>query len=195
MIDFDICNAARLRRDPAFDGVFFVGVKTTRIYCRPVCPARMPLTKNVEFYPGAPAAESAGFRPCLRCRPESAPFCPAWKGSKCTVERALKLIDEGALDVGNVCQLAERLGVGPRHLTRLFSKHIGASPIQTAQTFRIQRAKRLLNDTDMSMTEIAFASGFKSVRRFNGVFAKLYAKPPSSIRRRKPPRDVVAENI
>jgi len=183
MLDFDTCEAARMRRDPAFDGVFFIGVKTTRIYCRPVCPARQPLTKNVTFYPTAPAAEAAGLRPCLRCRPETAPFCPAWKGTKSTVERALKLIDAGALDTGTVDDLAMRLGVGARHLTRLFNKHIGASPVQTAQTFRLRRAKRLLNDTEMTMTEIAFASGFNSLRRFNAVFAKLYGRPPSSIRR------------
>jgi len=187
MLDFDICNAARLRRDPTFDGLFFIGVKTTGIYCRPVCPARQPLTKNVIFYPSAPAAEADGLRPCLRCRPETAPFCPAWKGSKSTVERALRLIDEGALDSGNVCQLADRLGVGSRHLSRLFSKHIGASPVRAAQTFRMQRAKRYLNDTDLSITEIAFASGFASLRRFNAVFAELYGRPPSSIKRKKLP--------
>lgn len=186
MLDFDTCNAARLRRDPEFDGLFFVGVKTTRIYCRPVCPARQPLTKNVTFYPSAPAAEAAGLRPCLRCRPESAPFCPAWNGSKSTVERALRLIEDGALDDGNVHQLAMRLGVGPRQMTRLFNKHIGASPVRAAQTFRIQRAKRLLNDTNMSMTEVAFAAGFKSLRRFNAVFAELYGRPPTMINGRRP---------
>lgn len=184
MLDFETCNAARLRRDPDFDGLFFVGVKTTNIYCRPVCPARQPLTKNVVFYPSAPAAETAGLRPCLRCRPETAPFCAAWKGTKTTVERALALIGEGALDDGNVIRLAERLGLGPRHLTRLFKKFVGASPVQAAQTFRIQRAKRLLNDTDLSITDIAFASGFKSVRRFNASFAELYGRPPSALRRK-----------
>ncbi len=183
MLDFDTCNAARLRRDPAYDGRFFIGVKTTHIYCRPVCPARQPLTKNVIFYPTAPAAEAAGLRPCLRCRPETAPFCPAWNGTKSTVERALKLIDAGALDSGTTSQLAMRLGVGARHLTRLFKRHIGASPVRTAQTFRVQRAKRLLNDTDMAMAEIAFASGFNSLRRFNAVFTSLYGRPPSSLRK------------
>ena len=186
MLDFDTCNAARLRRDQAYDGLFFVGVKTTHIYCRPVCPARQPLTKNVHFYPTAPAAEAAGLRPCLRCRPETAPFCPAWKGTKSTVERALKLIDAGALDNGTTRQLALRLGVGARHLTRLFNKHVGASPVRTAQTFRLQRAKRLLDDTDMTMTEIAFASGFNSLRRFNAVFAALYGRTPSSLRKVAP---------
>ena len=183
MLDFDTCNAARLRRDPDYDGRFFVGVKTTRIYCRPVCPARQPLTRNVAFYATAAAAEAAGLRPCLRCRPETAPFCPAWNGTRSTVERALRLIGDGALDDGSVGQLAARLGIGPRHLAQLFRRHIGASPSRTAQTMRLQRAKRLLNDTDMNMNEIAFASGFKSLRRFNAVFAGLYGRPPSSIRR------------
>ena len=183
MIDFDTCETARMSRDPAFDGLFFVGVKTTLIYCRPVCSARQPLSKNVIYYASAPAAEAAGFRPCLRCRPETAPFCPAWKGSKCTVERALKLIAEGALDRGNVGQLADCLGVGARHLTRLFAKHVGTSPNRAAQTFRIQRAKRLLDETDLSMVEIAYASGFRSLRRFNTVFLDLYGRSPSHIRR------------
>ena len=184
MLDFETCNAARLRRDSAFDGVFFTGVKTTRIYCRPVCPVRQPLTKNVAFYPSAAAAEAAGLRPCLRCRPETAPFSPAWNGSKSTVARALKLIEAGALDSGNVDQLANRLGVGARHLARLFGKHLGASPVRVAQTVRVQRAKRLLNDTEMNMSQVALASGFQSLRRFNAVFAALYGRPPSSIRRK-----------
>lgn len=190
MLDFDTCNAARLRRDPAFDGRFFVGVKTTGIYCRPVCPARQPLTRNVAFYPSAAAAEAAGLRPCLRCRPETAPFCPAWNGTRSTVERALRLIDKGALDDGTVGQLAMRLGIGPRHLAQLFRRHVGASPTRTAQTMRLQRAKRLLNETSNSMSEIAFASGFKSLRRFNAVFVGLYGRPPSSIRRKSSPSGV-----
>ena len=183
MLNFDECNKARLIRDPAYDGVFFVGVFTTHIYCRPVCPARLPLTKNVQFFETAPAAEAAGLRPCLRCRPETAPFCPAWEGSKSTVKRALRLIKDGALDEGSVIELADKLGIGSRHLARLFKVHFGASPLQAAQTYRIQRAKRLLDDTKMSMAEIAFASGFGSLRRFNAVFSELYGRPPSSIRR------------
>ncbi|WP_085907956.1 bifunctional transcriptional activator/DNA repair enzyme AdaA [Kiloniella majae] len=181
---FDEFNAARLRRDPAYDGVFFVGVFTTGIYCRPVCPARMPMTKNIQFFTTAPAAEAAGLRPCLRCRPETAPFSPAWQGSKSTVSRALKLIKDGALDEGSVEELSDRLGIGSRHLTRLFKKHFGASPLQAAQTYRIQRAKRLLNHSNMSMTEIAFAAGFGSLRRFNAVFSTLYGRPPTSMRKK-----------
>jgi AraC family transcriptional regulator of adaptative response / DNA-3-methyladenine glycosylase II len=183
MLDFDICNEARLRRDPAFDGVFFIGVKTTGIYCRPVCPARSPLTRNISFYPSAAAAEAAGFRPCLRCRPETAPFSPAWNGTKTTVERALRLIADGALDDGTVEALAERLGVGPRHLARLFRQHVGASPVQVAKTARVQRAKRLIDRGELSMAEIARTSGFGSLRRFNTVFLELYGRPPSAMRR------------
>lgn len=187
MLDFDTCNEARLRRDPAFDGKFFTAVRTTMIYCRPVCPVRQPLPRNVSYFPTAAAAERAGYRPCLRCRPETAPFCAAWNGTRTTVERALRLIEEGALDGdGTVDQLAERLGIGARHLSRLFAEHVGASPVQTAQTLRIGRAKRLLDSTALPITEIAFKAGFGSVRQFNTAFSKLYGRPPSSIRRRAP---------
>ena len=186
MLDFDTCNEARLRRDPAFDGVFFIGVKTTGIYCRPVCPARSPLTRNISFYPSAAAAEAAGFRPCLRCRPETAPFSPAWNGTKTTVERALRLIADGALDDGTVEALAGRLGVGPRHLARLFQQHVGASPVQVAKTARVQRAKRLIDGGALTMAEIARAAGFGSLRRFNTVFLELYGRPPSAMRRARP---------
>ena len=185
MLDFETCNAARLRRDPAFDGKFFTAVRTTGIYCRPVCPVKHPLERNVHYYPTAAAAERAGYRPCLRCRPETAPFCAAWNGTRTTVERALRLIEEGALDGGTVEALAERLGVGARHLARLFAAHVGASPLQVAQTLRIGRAKRLLDETDLPVTEIAFEAGFGSVRRFNAAFLKLYGRPPSAIRKRR----------
>ena len=186
MIDFQTCNDARLRRDPSFDGRFFIAVRTTGIYCRPVCPVRQPLTKNVTFYPTAAAAERAGFRPCLRCRPETAPFSPAWNGTRTTVSRALRLIEEGALDRGTVAGLAERLGVGPRHLSRLFARHVGASPMQVAKTIRIQRAKRLIDGSDLGMADIAARSGFGSVRRFNAAFLDLYGRPPTALRRGAP---------
>ena len=185
MLDFDTCNAARLRRDPAFDGRFFTAVKTTGIYCRPVCPVKHPLTKNVTFYLSAAAAERDGYRPCLRCRPETAPFCPAWNGTGATVGRALKLIEDGLLDDAGVDELADRLGIGARHLSRLFRRHLGASPVQTAKTFRLQRAKRLLDDTDLQVTEIAYRAGFKSLRHFNAAFVDLYKQPPSGFRRRR----------
>src|ERR1700754_5302642 len=127
MFDPEECERARVRRDRRYDGRFFSGVRTTRIYCRPVCPVRPAQGRNVTFYPTAAAAEAAGFRPCLRCRPETAPFSPAWQGSRTTVARALRLIDAGALDDGSVEDLAARLGIGPRHLLRLFQRHLAAS--------------------------------------------------------------------
>jgi AraC family transcriptional regulator of adaptative response / DNA-3-methyladenine glycosylase II len=177
---------AWLARDPAFDGRFFIGARTTGVYCRCVCPVRLPLRRNIEFLPSAAAAEAAGFRPCRRCRPESAPFCPAWKGSLTTVDRAARLIiDEGALDGGDnsVDRLAERLGVTSRHLRRLFVRHWGASPSAVARTARVQRAKRLLDATTLPISEIALASGFGSLRRFNAVFASVYHRQPSEFRR------------
>jgi AraC family transcriptional regulator of adaptative response/methylated-DNA-[protein]-cysteine methyltransferase len=182
-LDVASCERARVSRNPRFDGQFFSGVRTTRIYCRPVCPVRPAKAQNVSFFPAAAAAERAGFRPCLRCRPETAPFSPAWKGSLTTVERAVRLIRAGALDNAPVDALAARLGVGARHLSRLFDKHLGASPAQIAKTARVQRAKRLLDNTDLPMTEIASRSGFRSLRRFNAVFSEVYKRPPTGIRR------------
>ena len=182
-LNIEECEWARIARDPAYDGRFFIGVRTTRIYCRPVCPVRPAKPENVRFYPSAAAAEAAGFRPCLRCRPETAPFSPAWKGSLATVERAVRLIEQGALDESGVETLAARLGVGGRHLARLFAKHLGASPLQVAQTARVQRAKRLIDSTDLTIAEIAFRAGFTSLRRFNAVFAAVYRRPPSELRR------------
>ena len=182
MLSFEVCNTARLRRDPHYDGRFFTAVKTTRIYCRPVCRVKQPLDRNVAYYPTAAAAEAAGYRPCLRCRPETAPFCPAWNGTRSTVARALKLIEGGALDRSAVSSLADRLGIGARHLSRLFERHVGASPRQVAQTLRLQRAKRLLDATHQPITEIAFHAGFGSVRRFNAAFVELYGRSPSSVR-------------
>lgn len=184
-LDITLCETAWTTRDPAYDGAFFVCVRTTGIYCRCVCPVKPPLRRNVEFLPSATAAELAGYRPCLRCRPETAPFCPAWKGTLTTVEKAARLIkDEGALDGnGSVETLAERVGVGSRHLTRLFRRHLGASPIEVAKTARVQRAKRLITDTDLPMTEVALQAGFGSLRRFNAVFREVYKRPPCEMRR------------
>jgi AraC family transcriptional regulator, regulatory protein of adaptative response / methylated-DNA-[protein]-cysteine methyltransferase len=183
MLDLDECERARVARDARYDGRFFIGVRTTRIYCRPVCPVRPAKARNVSFYAPAAAAEAAGFRPCLRCRPEAAPFSPAWKGSRTTVERALRLIAGGALDEGNVEVLAERLVIGARHLNRLVQRHLGASPVQAGQTTRVQRAKRLLDESALPMVEIAMRAGFGSLRRFNAVFAEVYRRPPTAIRR------------
>jgi AraC family transcriptional regulator of adaptative response / DNA-3-methyladenine glycosylase II len=170
-------------RDPRFDGRFFTGVRTTGIYCRPVCPARIPKSTNVIFYPTAAAAQEAGFRPCLRCRPETAPDLGACRGTSNTVSRALRLIEMGALDDASIDELATRLGVGERQLRRLFRQHLGASPISVAQTRRVLLAKQLIHETGLSMTQIAFASGFGSIRRFNEIFQSLYQRSPGELRR------------
>lgn len=187
MLDFAAQYEAFRCRDPAWDGVVFVAVKTTSVYCRPVCPARTPLARNVRFYRSAAAAEHAGFRPCLRCRPETAPFCPAWKGTRTTIERALILIERGALDGGNVDQLARRLGIGARHLSRLFAKHLDASPLQVALSLRVRRAKQLMDETDLPIRVIAERAGFSSARRLSAAFAHLYGRPPSAVRKRTSP--------
>jgi AraC family transcriptional regulator of adaptative response/methylated-DNA-[protein]-cysteine methyltransferase len=182
-LDWDTCDRARLARDRVFDGVFFTGVRTTRIYCRPVCPVRPARSANVMFFGSAAAAERAGYRPCLRCRPETAPGSPAWNGTATTVARGMRLIEEGYLDEGSVAELSERLGVGPRHLLRLFLRHTGASPSDIAATRRVQAAKRLIDQTTMPLWDIAFAAGFRSVRRFNHAFRATYGRPPSSFRK------------
>src|SRR5215471_9933902 len=174
LFDHATLDRARLARDPAFDGIFFTGVRTTRIYCRPVCPVRPARSENVVFFPSAAAAERAGFRPCLRCRPETAPGSPAWSGTRSTVGRAMRLIEAGFLDRASVADLAERLGIGPRHLLRLFLRHAGATPSEVAATRRIQAAKRLIDGTRRPLAEIAFAAGFGSVRRFNDAFRTTY---------------------
>ncbi|MDO8378960.1 AlkA N-terminal domain-containing protein [Phenylobacterium sp.] len=179
----DACYRAFSMRDARFDGRIFGAVKTTGIYCRPVCPARTPKRENIAFYPSAAAAQEAGFRPCLRCRPETSPDLGSWKGTSNTVSRALSLIEQGALDEGDVDGLAERLGVGERQLRRLFRQHLGASPVAVAQTRRVLLAKQLIHQTRLPMAEVAMASGFGSVRRFNETFQQLFDRPPGALRR------------
>jgi AraC family transcriptional regulator of adaptative response / DNA-3-methyladenine glycosylase II len=179
----DICYRAIASKDARFDGRFFTGVVTTGIYCRPVCPARIPARRNVKFFPSAAAAQTAGFRPCLRCRPESSPGTPAWAGTSTTVSRALRQIADGALDDGNVGALAARLGLGERQLRRLFVEHLGASPLTVAQTRRVQLAKKLLDETALPMSHLALDAGFTSVRRFNAAVRKTYGRTPSELRR------------
>ena len=176
---------ARHSRDARFDGRFFIAVKTTGIYCRPICPAPRCKSRNVRYYPTAAAAASAGFRPCLRCRPESAPGTPAWLGTSAVVRRALRLIHEGALNDAGVEDLALRVGVGSRHLHRLFLQHVGASPIVVAQTRRLHFAKRLLDETTLPMTRIALAAGYGSLRRFNCAFSETYGKAPRELRKQR----------
>lgn len=184
--DREVCYRALQSRDARFDGLIFVGITSTGIYCRPVCPARTAKFVNCDFFGSAAAAQQAGFRPCLRCRPETAPDLASWRGTSNTVSRALALITDGALDGddASVETLAARLGLGERHLRRLFLQHLGASPISVAQTQRVLFAKHLIHETWMPMTEIALASGFGSVRRFNEIFHKLFHRPPSALRRK-----------
>ena len=183
--DREICYRALETRDARFDGLLFVGVTSTGVYCRPVCPARTPHFQHCRFFGSAAAAQQSGFRPCLRCRPESAPDLASWRGTSNTVSRALALIADGALDRddANVAKLSGRLGVGERQLRRLFLKHLGASPIAVVQTRRVLFAKQLIHETRMPMTEVALAAGFGSVRRFNEVFRGLFDRPPSALRR------------
>src|SRR5207248_1279033 len=182
-LDLQVCSRARLSRDPRFDGKFFIGVLGSRVYCRSICPAPTAKEKNVRYFATAAAAAEAGFRPCLRCRPECSPGTPAWLGTPNTVSRALRLISESGLEDGGVEVLAERLGVGSRHLRRLFLRHLGATPSAVAQTRRLQFAKKLIDETRLPMNEIALASGFGSVRRFNAGIRKVYHRTPTQIRR------------
>ncbi len=181
-LDHDACYRALRQRDARFDGRFFTAVKTTKIYCRPICPAKTPLSKNVVFFASAIAAQNAGFRPCLRCRPETAPDIGAWRGAANSVSRALSLIELGALDDGGVDALAGRLGLGARQLRRLFARHLGASPSAAAQTRRILLAKQLIHETELPMADVAFAAGFGSIRRFNETFQTLFSRPPLALR-------------
>lgn len=179
----EIYRRARLSRDHRFDGKFFIGVKTTGIYCRPICPASPPREENVVYFATAIAAANQGFRPCLRCRPDSSPDSCAWKGTDTTLERALKLIDEGALIDGTVTGLAERLGISNRYLTKLFQQKLGTSPKQYGLYQQLLFAKSLLQQTSLPISDIAFAAGFGSVRRFNDSFAQTLQLTPSAIRR------------
>ena len=191
-LDPDACYRALQTRDVRFDGRFFTAVRSTGIYCRPVCPARTPKRENCLFLPCAAAAQEAGYRPCLRCRPEASPGTPAWIGTSATVSRALRLISEGSLDTDSVENLASRLGIGERHLRRLFLSHLGASPLAVAQTRRTLFAKKLIDETNLPMAEVALSSGFASIRRFNAAIRDTYALSPRELRRMRPRRQFTA---
>src|SRR5436190_1868511 len=183
LLDQRACDRVRRSRDARFDGRFFIAVTTTRMYCRPICPAQAPKDAHVRYFATAAAAEAAGFRPCLRCRPEASPGTPAWFGTSSVVSRALRLISDGALDRDGVDALADRLGVTARHLRRLFLQHLGAAPIDVALTRRVHFAKKLIDETDLPVSEIAFAAGFGSLRRFNGEIQRTYSRTPTELRR------------
>ncbi|HET8539969.1 MAG TPA: AlkA N-terminal domain-containing protein [Anaeromyxobacter sp.] len=183
-LDRDACYRALRTRDARFDGRFYTAVLSTGVYCRPVCPAPLPRLERCVFYPSAAAAHAAGFRPCLRCRPELAPGVAGWRGTTNTVSRAVSLIADGGWGAeDDVESLAERVGVGGRHLRRLFARHVGATPVAVAQAQRVLFAKRLLVETSMPMAEVALASGFGSIRRFNDVIGRTFGRPPRALRR------------
>ncbi|MBS0558172.1 MAG: DNA-3-methyladenine glycosylase 2 family protein [Proteobacteria bacterium] len=183
VLDPQACEQARLTRDARFDGLFFTAVRTTGIYCRPVCPAPTAHARNVEYFPNAAAAASAGYRPCLRCRPEAAPGTPLTRARSELVAAALRMIDAGALDDASVAQLARRIGVGERHLRRLFVVELGAGPLEIAATRRLLFAKKLLTETPLPITQIAHAAGYASLRRFNAAFLAGYKRAPRDLRR------------
>jgi len=182
----DACYAALLTRDRRFDGVFFVAVSTTGIYCRPICPARTPGRTRCTFYATPVLAEAAGFRACFRCRPELAPGTADVDAIDALVATATRRIEEGALNEGSVDELAIELGVSARHLRRAMEDRLGVSPVELAQSRRLALAKQLLQDTALPLTEIAFAAGFGSVRRFNAAFVARMGKAPSVLRRAHP---------
>lgn len=175
---------ALITRDYRFDGKFFVGVKTTGIYCRPICPAR-PKKENIEFFPDALAAEKAGYRPCLRCRPECAPQSPAWHGRNTLVQQALKLIANNLLADLDENAFAKKIGVSARHLRRLFAEEIGKTPKQIWDNNRLDFARKLIVETPLPLTEIAFTAGFSSVRRFNDAIQQRFQRSPSALRKNK----------
>lgn len=193
--ELEVCRRARAARDPRFDGRFFVGVLTTGIYCRPVCPARMPAEDNVRYFPSPASAQDAGFRPCLRCRPEMARRLPEWTLGSQTVVRGLRMIDAGFLDEQDVDALAARLGISSRHLNRLFLEELKATPKSLARTRRVQLAKRLIDGSGLPLAEVALRAGFGSVRRFNHELRAAYGRPPRELRRgaTENPRRVAAD--
>lgn len=183
-LDPERCYRAAQSRDERFDGWFFIAVRTTGIYCRPSCPAITPKRSNVEFHPTAAAAQQRGFRACKRCRPDASPGSPEWDTRSDLVARAMRLIADGEVDRRGVSGLTERLGYSERHLNRLLTDELGAGPLALARSRRAQTARTLIETTDLSMTDIAFAAGFGSVRQFNDTVREVYAAPPTELRRR-----------
>ncbi|MGZ5582106.1 MAG: bifunctional transcriptional activator/DNA repair enzyme AdaA, partial [Usitatibacter sp.] len=188
LLDDDQCYRALRAHDSRFDGRFFVGVATTRIYCRPVCTARTPNRDHCRFFPSAAAAEARGFRPCLRCRPELAPGYASVDANRRLAQSAAGMIEDGRLTDARLPDIAQALGVTDRHLRRVFQEEFGVAPVEYAQTQRLLLAKRLLTDTDLAILEVAMASGFASLRRFNALFRARYRMTPAELRRKSPAR-------
>jgi AraC family transcriptional regulator of adaptative response / DNA-3-methyladenine glycosylase II len=179
----EVCWQAAYSRDARFDGRFFAGAVTTGVYCRSICPVPFAKPDNIRWFASAAAAEAAGFHPCRRCRAAASPGTPAWVGTSAVVSRALRLIVEGALDSGNVEELANRVGIGSRHLRRLFVEHLGASPIHIAVTRRVHFARNLIEETDLPITQVAACAGFRSIRQFNHAMLTAAGEPPTELRR------------
>ncbi|EKO3845148.1 DNA-3-methyladenine glycosylase 2 family protein [Vibrio harveyi] len=184
-LTFEQCQKARMARDSRFDGRFYIAVKTTGIFCRPICPANLPKEENVEYFTDKTQALKAGYRPCLRCRPDSAPGSWAWKGVETTFQRAINMIDQGVLHHQSLADLSERLGISDRYLRMLFEQYLGMSPKQYAQYQQLMFAKQLLYSSSMSVTEVGFSAGFNSTRRFNDAFKKILQLTPSQVRRKE----------
>ena len=182
--DFESCYRLSDSRDPRYDGVFFIAATSTKLYCRPSCPARQPKRENVRFYPTAAAAQSAGFRACKRCRPDAAPGSPDWNWRADTVARAMRLIADGTVDREGIPGLAKRLGFSERQLRRLLAEQVGASPVALARAQRASTARLLIESTGMPFADAAFAAGFQSVRQFNDTIRGVFASTPSEMRRR-----------
>ncbi|MFW7525559.1 DNA-3-methyladenine glycosylase 2 family protein [Vibrio ostreicida] len=183
LLSLQECQSARQARDARFDGRFYIAVKTTGIFCRPICPANLPKEENVEYFVEKAQALQAGYRPCLRCRPDSAPSSWAWKGVETTFLRAAQMIEQGELQRVTLCELSERLGISDRYLRQLFHDHLGMSPKQYALAHQLMFAKQLLHVSSMPITDIAFSSGFNSVRRFNDAFKKVMSLTPTQVRK------------
>jgi AraC family transcriptional regulator of adaptative response / DNA-3-methyladenine glycosylase II len=181
--DFESCYRLSDSRDPRYDGIFFIAATSTRLYCRPSCPARQPKRANVRFYPTAAAAQAAGFRACKRCRPDAAPGSPDWNWRADGVARAMRLIADGTVDREGVPGLARRLGFSERHLRRLLADQVGATPVALARAQRANTARLLIESTAMPFADVAFAAGFHSVRQFNDTIRDVFASTPSKIRR------------
>jgi AraC family transcriptional regulator, regulatory protein of adaptative response / DNA-3-methyladenine glycosylase II len=182
--DFERCYRLSDSRDPRYDGIFFVAATSTRLYCRPSCPARQPKRANVRFYPTAAAAQSAGFRACKRCRPDAAPGSPEWNWRADRVARAMRLIGDGTVDREGVPGLARRLGFSERHLRRVLCEQVGASPVTLARAQRANTARLLIESTAMPFADAALAAGFHSVRQFNDTIRDVFASTPGEMRDR-----------
>ncbi len=184
-LDPEVCYRAVSSRDRRFDGVFYTAVRTTGIYCRPSCPARTPALRNVEFHRTAAAAQAAGFRACKRCLPDATPGSPEWDVAADVAGRAMRLISDGVVDRDGVDGLAARVGYTPRHLSRLLTAELGAGPLALARARRAQTARVLIETTDLTFAEIAFAAGFASIRQFNDTIREVYAVAPTQLRGRR----------